>query len=122
MSDLVQALHDQGHRAIVAHNYPDAWLKALRSTSEFADAKVAVAAVRAAMDLRSKGDYPGAEAQIAVASKTSFGGAPVVINESARIRDNMGDTARADALFRRAHQSPDQSIDGYLDHVRMLYF
>jgi Zn-dependent protease with chaperone function len=99
----------------------DGWLQSVRATSEFANARAAVEAVRAAMELRAKGDYTGAEAKIGEAMRTSFGGTPMVINESAHIRDDMGDVDRADSLFRRAHQSPDQSLDGYVDHVRMLY-
>ncbi len=98
-----------------------AWLTELRSTSEYANARVAVQAVRAALKLRSEGDYPGAEREIAKAGATTFGGAPMVINEAAHIRDDMGDVPRADALFRRAHKSPDQTLDGYQDHARMLF-
>ncbi|HEX8233514.1 MAG TPA: M48 family metalloprotease [Caulobacteraceae bacterium] len=98
-----------------------AWLQQIRSTPEYRDAKVAVAAVAQAMKLRADGDYPGAEAQIGQALRTSFRAAPMVINEAARIRDDMGDSARADALFMQAHQSPDQTVDGYQDHVRMLF-
>jgi Zn-dependent protease with chaperone function len=98
-----------------------AWLKDVRGTAEYADARIAVQSVRAAMKLRASGDYAGAEREIAKASATTFGGAPMVINEQAHIRDDMGDVATADALFRRAHQSPDQTLDGYEDHARMLY-
>jgi Zn-dependent protease with chaperone function len=98
-----------------------AWLDSVRKAPEFADARVTVAAVRAAKKLRSEGNYAGAETEIGKAYKTSFRDAPMVINEAAHIRDDMGDTARADALFRRAHASPDQTLDGYEDHARMLY-
>ncbi len=33
----------------------------------------------------------------------------------------MGDAPAADRLFLQANQSPDQTVDGYIDHVRMLY-
>jgi beta-barrel assembly-enhancing protease len=87
-----------------------AWLEQIRGAAEYK-----------AMKLRAAGDYPGAEAQIGLAQRTAFRAAPMVINESARIRDDMGDTARADALFRQAHASADQTVDGYLDHAGMLY-
>ncbi|HWE48096.1 MAG TPA: M48 family metalloprotease [Caulobacteraceae bacterium] len=98
-----------------------AWLTSVRGTAEYAQAKVAVAAVYQAMKARAAGDYPTATVSLAQAQKTSFGAAPVVINESARLRDDMGDGAAADRLFRQAHQNPDQSVQGYVDHVRMLW-
>lgn len=98
-----------------------AWLDDVRRTPEFADARITVAAVRQAKKLRSEGNYAGAELEIAKAYRTSFRAAPMVLNEAAHIRDDMGDTSRADALFRQAHQSPDQTLDGYQDHARMLY-
>ena len=97
------------------------WLTQVRAGKEFQDGQVTVAAVRAAMKARSAGDYAAAEGEIAKASRTQFASAPLVINEAARIRDDMHDTARADALFTRAEQSPDQTVDGYLDHIRMFY-
>jgi predicted Zn-dependent protease len=97
------------------------WLTALRSTREYAEAKATVGAVGKAMKLRASGDLAGAEREIAPALRTSFATAPLVLNESARIRDDRGDIDGAAQLFARAHQSPDQTVDGYLDHARMLY-
>ena len=97
------------------------WLQAVRRGPEYAQAKVTVAAVYQAMKARAGGDYPGAKAAIARARTTSFGAAPVVINEDARLRDDMGDGDGSDRLFRQAHLSPDQSVQGYIDHVRMLW-
>ena len=97
------------------------WLQSVRSGSEYAQARVTVAAVYQAMKARAAGDYPGAKAAITRARTTSFGAAPVVINEDARLRDDMGDGDGSDRLFRQAHQSPDQSVQGYVDHVRMLW-
>ncbi len=98
-----------------------AWLQRVRATTEFAQARIAVEAVQDAMKARSTGNYPEATAQIERASKTSFGGAPMVINEAARLREDMGDVAGADRLFARAEASPDQTVDGCVDHARMLY-
>lgn len=97
------------------------WLDDLRATTEYQEAKVAVAAVRQAMINRAAGDYAGAEAELAKVAATQFAAAPLVVNEMARVRGDMGDPARSDALFNQAHQSPDQTVDGYVDHVRMLY-
>jgi beta-barrel assembly-enhancing protease len=97
------------------------WLKAVRGTSEYAQAKIAVDAVNDAKTARSKGDYPTATAAIATAGATTFRAAPLVLNEAARLRDDMGDPTGADALFVRANASPDQTIDGYLDYGRMLF-
>jgi Zn-dependent protease with chaperone function len=98
-----------------------AWLGAVRSTKEYAQAKLAVAAVYDAMKARAAGDYPTASAALVRAKATSFGGSPLVVNERARLTDDMGDGPGADKLFRVAHQSPDQSVQGYVDHVRMLW-
>lgn len=97
------------------------WLNAVRASREYADARVTVTAVRAAMEARAAGRYPEAEAQLARVSATAFAGAPMVINERARLKDDEGDAAASDRLFIQAHRSPDQTVDGYLDHVRMLY-
>lgn len=97
------------------------WLASVRSSREYGDAKLTVEAVRAAMKARADGDYAQAETQLARVNVTPFRSAPMVINEGARLRDDMGDAAGADRLFMQAHQSPDQTVDGYIDHVRMLY-
>jgi hypothetical protein len=97
------------------------WLTQVRASTEFAQAKIAVTGVGDAQTARTAGDYATATAAIARASHTRFANAPLVLNEAARLRDDMGDAAGADALFVRAHASPDQTVDGYLDHVRMLY-
>ena len=98
-----------------------AWLTSVRGSAEYTQAKMAVEAVADAKKARAAGDYTGATAAIVRASKTRFHDAPLVLNEAARLRDNMGDTQGADARFMRAHASPDQTVDGYLDHVRMFY-
>ncbi len=97
------------------------WLTAVRGTDEYAQAKAAVAAVYDAMKARAAGDYPAAQAALARAQATSFATAPVVMNEAARLQDDMGDGAQADRLFRQAHLSPDQSVQGYIDHISMLW-
>ncbi len=98
-----------------------AWLAGVRGSREYAQGKIAVQAVGDAQKARSKGDYPTATKAIATAMQTSFRAAPLVLNEAARLRDDMGDAAGSDRLFMQAHASPDQTVDGYLDHVRMLY-
>jgi hypothetical protein len=97
------------------------WLTKVRGSAEYADAKTTVEAVADTQKARTAGDYATATTAIGRASQGRFANAPLVLNEAARLRDNMGDTAGADALFVRAHASPDQTVDGYLDHVRMLY-
>ena len=56
--------------------------------------------------------------EIILSRAAKVGGAPMVINEAARIRDNMGDTARADALFRRflhQHQHNQKQRDHHVE-------
>jgi len=98
-----------------------AWLTAVRASSEFAQAKLAVAAVAATKQARSDGRYPDARAAIQHARQTTFRNAPLVVNEAARLSDDTGDTPGAEKLFQQANASPDQTVDGYVDHVRMLY-
>jgi beta-barrel assembly-enhancing protease len=97
------------------------WLASVRGTSEYAQAKIAVEAVHDVKKARADGDYPKATAALALASQTSFRNAPLVLNESARLHGDMGDAAGADRLFLQADASPDQTVDGYVDHVQMLY-
>jgi Zn-dependent protease with chaperone function len=97
------------------------WLGQVRAAPEYAQGKIAVDAVAEAKKARAAGDYATATAAMGRAVKTSFRSAPLVLNEAARLRDDMGDPAAADQLFMAAHASPDQTVDGYLDHVRMLY-
>ena len=97
------------------------WLTQVRGSNEYAQGKIAVEAVSDAKKARAAGDYPTATVAMARAVKTSFRNAPLVLNEAARLRDDMGDPAAADQLFRLAHASPDQTVDGYLDHARMLF-
>ncbi len=98
-----------------------AWLTQVRAAREYQDGQATVAAVRAAMKARGDGDPAGAERELAKAGRTQFASAPLVVNEAARIRDDLRDAPRADALFTHADQSPDQTVDGYLDHARMFY-
>ena len=98
-----------------------AWLAQVRGTREYADAKIVVPAIRQAMKLRASGDYAGAQTQIALATATSFRDSPLVLNEAARLRGDQGDVVGSAQTFQQAHRSPDQTIDGYLDHARMLY-
>ena len=97
------------------------WLTAVRATNEFAQAKLAVAAVADTQRARANGAYADAHAAIQRARQTTFRNAPLVLNESARLSDDMGDTAGAERLFQQANASPDQTVDGYVDHVRMLF-
>ncbi len=97
------------------------WLNAVRGTGEFAQGRLVVAAVGEAKRARADGHYAAARAALERAHATAFADAPLVLNESARLADDMGDAPAADRLFFQASQSPDQTVDGYIDHVRMLY-
>jgi predicted Zn-dependent protease len=96
------------------------WLTQVRSSPEYAQAKIAVNSVSKAMRARVAGDYAAAQAELQAAMGTTFRNAPLVLNESARLQDDMGNTDAADALFVAAHRSPDQTVDGYIDHASML--
>jgi predicted Zn-dependent protease len=113
-----------------ADAYPDgaplrdeqhSWLASVRATPEYIQAKAAVAAVSDAKRARADGHYPDAQAAIQRALATKFGNSPLVLNEAARLHDDMGDIPGAERLFEQANASPDQTVDGYVDHARMLY-
>jgi hypothetical protein len=97
------------------------WLAGVRGTGEFAQGKLVVAAVAEAKRARADGHYAAARAALERAHATAFANAPLVLNESARLADDMGDAPASDRLFMQASQSPDQTVDGYVDHVSMLY-
>ena len=97
------------------------WLTAVRGSGEFAQGRLVVAAIADAKRARAGGDYAAARAALERARQTSFAEAPLVLNEAARLADDMGDAATSDRLFVQASQSPDQTVDGYVDHVSMLY-
>lgn len=97
------------------------WLQAVRGAKEFTEGKAAVDAIAQAKRARANGLYPDARAAIQRARLTAFRNAPLVLNEAARLADDMGDSAGAEKLFVQANASPDQTVDGYVDHVRMLF-
>jgi hypothetical protein len=97
------------------------WLTGLRATPEYTQAKLAVAAVSDAKRARADGKYPDAQAALQRAMATKFAASPLVLNEAARLRDDMGDIPGAERYFEQANASPDQTVDGYVDHVRMLF-
>jgi hypothetical protein len=97
------------------------WLTSLRSAPEYVQAKLAVTAVSDAKRARSDGKYPIAQAAMQRALATKFAASPLVLNEAARLRDDMGDVPGAERYFEQANASADQTVDGYVDHVRMLY-
>jgi Zn-dependent protease with chaperone function len=97
------------------------WLNAVRGTGEFAQGRLVVAAVAEAKRARADGHYAAARVALERAHATAFANAPLVLNEAARLADDMGDAPAADRLFLQANQSPDQTVDGYNDYVRMLY-
>jgi predicted Zn-dependent protease len=97
------------------------WLASMRATSEFAQGRLVVAAVGEAKRARADGRYDVAAAALERARRTTFGAAPLVLNEAARLAADRGDGAHADRLFAQANASPDQTVDGYVDYVRMLY-
>jgi hypothetical protein len=97
------------------------WLTSVRGTAEYAQAKAAVAAVSDAKRARSAGKYPDAQAAMDRALATKFANSPLVLNEAGRLHDDTGDIPGAERFFERANASPDQTVDGYVDHVRMLY-
>jgi Zn-dependent protease with chaperone function len=97
------------------------WLTGVRGSPEYVQAKLAVTAVSDAKRARAVGKYPDAQAAMQRALATKFAGSPLVLNEVARLRDDMGDITGAERYFEQANASADQTVDGYVDHVRMLY-
>lgn len=117
IADYSLAAYPQG---LPLRDEQTAWLKPTRATAEYGQAKIAVTAVGEAMRLRGLGQYPAASSQIAKALATSFGIAPLVLNEAARVARDSGDRTKADQYWRKAHASQDQTLDGYVEHANFL--
>lgn len=97
-----------------------AWLDQVRASKEYVQAKVVVAAVRASVEARTANQPDVALAEIDKAQKTIFRTSALVANEAGRAWADKGDFIRAGQNFALADQSPDQTVDGYRDHARML--
>ena len=117
MADYTAAAYPQG---IPLTDESTTWLQQLRATPEYAEAKLVVGAVQNALKARVEGNYPAAQGELNRAMATSFRGAPLVLNEAARLQDDMGNIDAAEQMFMAAHRSPDQTVDGYIDHASML--
>lgn len=94
-------------------------LQALRGTAEFKAALVAVNALQKAQIARFEGNFAAAEASILQAFGTPYGRLPVFQNEGARISRDQETFSRAEARFTQAHKHPEQTFDGFRDHVLM---
>jgi Zn-dependent protease with chaperone function len=96
------------------------WLNGVRATPAFKQAKIAINSMAEAQAVARAGEFEEAARLMAPALRTIYAKQPFVANESGRIWAASGDFAKADAAFTTAHLSPDQTIDGYQDHVEML--
>lgn len=97
-----------------------AWLDKVRSSPEYRQAKVVVEAVRASVEARTRNQPDAALAEMDKALHTSFKTAALVSNETARGWADKGDYVKSEQYFTAADASPDQTVDGYRDHARML--
>jgi hypothetical protein len=97
-----------------------AWLDKVRATPEYRQAKVVVDAVRASVEARTRNQPDAALAEIDKALHTSFRASALVSNEAARAWADKGDFVKSEQFFTAADNSPDQTMDGYRDHARML--
>lgn len=95
------------------------WLRDVRATREFTNARTAVSALQRAQQARFDGNFAQAEAAIRQALGTSYGSLPLFINEAARISRDKGDLRAAETQFTRADSHPQQTFDGFRDHVLM---
>ncbi|MBN9319291.1 MAG: M48 family metalloprotease [Caulobacterales bacterium] len=109
--------------------YPDAglspetrtkWLKGVQASKAFIDARTAVKAMAQAQAAAGEGEFDRAVRLMGPALRTVYANQPFVANESARIYAAAGAYAQAERAFTIAHKSPDQTLDGYQDHVQML--
>jgi Zn-dependent protease with chaperone function len=97
-----------------------AWLDRVRATAEYRQAKVAVEAVRASVEARTRNQPDAALSEIDKALHTAFRDSALVSDEAARAWADKGDFARSEQYFTVADASPDQTVEGYRDHARML--
>lgn len=97
------------------------WLDTVRASAEYRDAKLVVDSLRDARELEHANDLAGAIAAMQPAlNNRRFKDAPVVANTVASLYGRMRDIDRADALYTRAHRSPDQSSSAYVEHAWLL--
>jgi predicted Zn-dependent protease len=97
------------------------WLDSVRASHEYQQGRIAVRSVAAAKLARANGRYGEADAALDSAAHTTFAYSPLVLNEAARLADDQGDQHAAGRFFMAANKSPDQTVDGYVDFVQMLY-
>jgi Zn-dependent protease with chaperone function len=97
-----------------------AWLDQVRASKEYVQAKVVVEAVKVSVQDRTDNKPDAALAEMDKALHTAFRTSALVSNEAARGWADKGDFVRSEQYFAVADQSPDQTIDGYRDHARML--
>lgn len=97
-----------------------AWLDQVRASKEYVQAKVVVEAVRASVQARTENRPDEALAEIDKAMKTQFRTSALVANEAGRAWADKGDFTHAEQAFAIADASPDQTLEGYRDHTRML--
>ncbi|HEX3920159.1 MAG TPA: M48 family metalloprotease [Caulobacteraceae bacterium] len=97
------------------------WLDSVRGSAEYQQGRIAVRSVTDAKLARANGRYGEADAALDRAAHTSFAYSPLVLNEAARLADDKGDQTMAAHFFEAANKNPDQTVDGYVDFVQMLY-
>lgn len=95
-------------------------LEALRDAPEYRAALETTIAIETATTLRGEAKYAEAMTALRPALIGRFKDTPVVNNTAARILGASGDVARADTLYWRAHASPDQYLEAFEDHSRLL--
>lgn len=109
------------YQAFVAPDeQPTSELEALRGSAEYQAALATSIAIEAATALRTQGKYTEAMAALAPALNGPFKNTPVVNNTAARILGESGDVARADRLYWKAHEHPDQDLEAFENHSRLL--
>jgi predicted Zn-dependent protease len=115
IADYSQAAYPQAPLA----DLKTTWLTQTRASKEFTSARTAVNALQRAQQARYVANYPAAEAAIKQALATPYGNLPLFLNEAARIYRDKGDLRGAEAQFTRADAHPEQTYDGFFDHVTM---
>lgn len=98
----------------------DLIVSTLRNEAEVRDALQAQSVVETAIALAETGNLVEAISTIEPAMEGPFGSEPFVLNAAAEIRAMQGEIGIADRLYSRAGQSPNQTIEGFEAHARLL--
>jgi hypothetical protein len=94
--------------------------KAMRTSREFMDALKILDARQASQKALADGDPKAALAALSGLERNTYAKTPCLQNQFSKVHQALGDLASADRTYAIADQSPEQTVDGFTDHVSLL--